>query len=139
MLLNVMIYLILVLIMLITIYTGCFMCSKPNKEAMENTNNTDTNKCCDNLIDNKTLGTIQENTKNINELRTMMKNIDPDALLNINNRINSLDELIDNNDSDLKDISQQKMDNINSMLGVNIQSDGSIYGVDGKPIYKEKQ
>jgi uncharacterized protein YoxC len=111
--------------------------SEPMIEIEPMTDNN-TNKCCDNSIDTDTVTTIDENTKNINDLRTLIQNINTDALLGINKRIQTLNESIENNVSDLKDITQQKMDNINSTLGLNIQSDGSVYDLNGKPIYEEK-
>lgn len=100
------------------------------EKVIEHMDNNDKN--CDGL-DERTIQTIDDNTKEINTLRERINAIN---IKELNDKINSVDVLIKNNTDDLKDIIDQNRTSSNDDIGMDVKEDGSVYDENGKLIYQ---
>lgn len=106
----------------------------PLVETMENKGETADSGCV--ALDKSALESVAKNTKRINTLRETISKMN---LKELKTKIESVNNLIDANTDDLKEIADESRKSANQSINMNVKGGGDVYDEDGKLIYKEKQ
>jgi GTPase involved in cell partitioning and DNA repair len=118
----------ILLIILLNIYSDNCVSKIKVIESLQN------NSEC-NRLDKNSLKTLQENTKNIELLREQINNIN---INKINEDIKDVQTLIEENNDELKNITDQSRQSTNKSINMDVRNDGNVYDEDGNPLYEEK-
>lgn len=104
----------------------------PLVETMENKDETADSDCV--ALDKSALESVTKNTKHINTLRETISKMN---LKELKTKIEGVNNLIDANTDDLKEIADESRKSANQSINMNVKGGGDVYDEDGKLIYKE--